>query len=142
MINSKSPKTASRSKTWREVKEAEIKVEEEKLKIAEEEIGELVDEHNGLFGALAQKNGKLNQLATYKKQYLLNNFPKFFGLDQKDKDLTKELKGCQNSRDRRDKKARYLGKLIKCNESHEKILAIMKSVSEKLSIDINNNNKK
>jgi len=136
-INSKSPKLASRSTVWRAGKGIKIKEEEEKLKSLKAENGELVERITCLFGALAHKNGKLERLVAFKDHYLKKHFLDFFYLDQKVKDLSKQLQDSQNTK--RDRKAKYLEELMESTKFHEKILAMRKRVLEKLSFDINNN---
>ena len=94
----------------------------------------------GLFGALAQKCGKLNTLETFKKEYLVCNFPKFFYLDKKDNALSKALQDSQDNGETRGKMAEYLKKLEQNNESKMQLLNLMVEISGKLLSDINNNN--
>ena len=94
-----------------------------------------------LFGALAQKRGKLNALATFKKEYLVFNFSKsFFSLDEKDNALSKALQDFKDNGETRGKMAEYRDKLIENTKSKKDLLDLMKSISGKLLRDINNNN--
>jgi len=138
--NSKSPKLDSRSTTWRKEKRNEIQEEEEKLESLKEEIGESREKITCLFGALAQKRGKLNTLETFKKEFLVYNFPKFFYLDKKDNALSRALQDSQDNGETRGKMAEYLKKLEQNNESKKQLLDLMEKISGKLLSDINNNN--
>ena len=138
-INSKSPKLASRSTAWRAGKGIKIKEEEEKLKSLKSENGELVVRITRLFGALALKSGKFDQVESFEDQYLKKHFLDFFYLDQKVKELSEQLQDSQSSNEKRDRKKQYHDKLMDCIKFHEKLLAMRKMVSEKLSLDINNN---
>ena len=137
-IYSKSPKK-SRSTAWREEKGIKIQEEEKKLESLLAENGELVEKITCLFGALAQKWGKFEHMATFKKEYLEYHFPDFFYLDNKNKDKSEKLHDSQNKKENRNRKAKYLEKLMDNTKSHEKIVAMRRRVSEKLSFDINNN---
>ena len=92
-----------------------------------------------LFGALAQKRGKLHALATFKKEYLVYNFPKFFYLEKKDNELSAALQDSQDTGETRGKMAEYRDKLIENTNSKKELLDLMKSISGKLLSDINNN---
>ena len=141
MNNSKSPKLDSRSTIWRKAKRNEIQEKEAKLESLKEEIGELREEMTCLFGALAQKRGKLNTLATFKKEYLVFNFSKnFFSLDEKDNALSKALQDFKDNGETRGKMAEYRDKLIENTKSKKDLLDLMKSISGKLLRDINKNN--
>ena len=139
-VNSKSSKTASRSTAWREGKGIKIQEKENELKYLKEENGELDKKITSLFGyALALKSGKFEQRAIFKKQYLEKHFLDFFYLEKKVQDLSKQLQESHNTKEKRDRKAKYLGILTENIKFHEKILATRKKISEKLSLDINNN---
>ena len=93
----------------------------------------------GLFGALAQKRGKLHTLATFKKEYLVCNAPKFFYLEKKDNELSTALKDSQDTGETRGKMGQYRDKLIENTKSKKELLDLMKSISGNLLRDINNN---
>merc|ERR1712179_13245 len=140
-INSKSPKMASRTTTWRAGIGIKIEKGEERLESLRAEDGKLVERTTYQFGALAHKSGKLEQPATFKDQYLKKHFLDlgFFYLDQKVKELSDQLQDSQSSNEKRDRKKQHHDKLMDCIKFHEKLLAMRKMVSEKLSLDINNN---
>ena len=139
IIPSKVAKPSSRSTAWREEKELQINEVSCQFEAIEVENIEVMEKLTGLFGALALKKNKFEKLPDFKKSYIRQHFPDYFYLDGKVKDLVAQLQESKKTSEKRDRKAKYLKKLMESTKFYEKILVMRKMMSEKLSQDINSN---
>ena len=124
-------------KKWRENKDYEIKLGEQKLDNLKESNNLVETKMTGLFGALAFKCGGHEDLCGFKKQFMMNKCPNYFHHDVKSRDHLTQLAKSKNEGDKNKRKATYLKKLVKSVASLEKIVEIKKMVVRELSQDIN-----
>ena len=133
-------KKPSRTTEWRDDKDDEIRIEEDKLETLKGENCQVAENITALFGALAYKYGKPIHLKTLQKRYLFQHehLHDYFRVDKIDKETCKQLQESLQASDKRGRPATYLRILRERRKSQEEILAMRLKLQKQLSKDIYN----